>query len=130
MILLYLYDHQRIARPQLCTKCFLPTLEISQPGFHIVINLSCELKESSRVGEKCRNSVSNITAVIVSGCEGQIVCHLCWAAAGEGEDFQLKRYLERGTPRWNNQKKIVFLDSYFYRVSPSKCHFLLACHRD
>ena len=27
---------------------------------------------------------------------------------GEGEDFQLKRYFERGTPRWSNQKKIVY----------------------
>ena len=79
----------------------------------IVIDLRGKLQEASTVGEEGGNSVSNVTAVVVSSSEGEVVGHLGDAAAGEGQHFQLISDFEWWTPRWNNDKKIILFYFYF-----------------
>ena len=66
----------------------------------IVINMVGKLKEASAVDEESRDSVTNLTAVVVSGSDGEDVCHLVRVTVGEGQDIQFKAYLKSWSPSW------------------------------
>ena len=79
----------------------------------IVVNLSGKLKKTPTIGEECRYSVSNVTAIVVCCSKGQIVCHLHGVAVGKGENLQLKGNLKGWTPRWNYANQFVIFNLYF-----------------